>query len=358
MTSEKQMFSILEDEQSRFIFEKKRAYNSSGNICYIADIVERYLPEFGGDIYNKEKINLMLEQLENKKNIVLFGGGIRCVRLIRELCSRNIKIVAVIDNDKNKQGSSIDGIPILSFDEINIKKVDCFIITPSKEDVINQLYSQIIQGGGYPENIIRYQDYLVSKLEEIQYFDSDIIKFQKQEIFCDVGAHNLETSIKFWKKCTASGTEEVKVYAFEAIPEYFMRCKDIRDQYEHLNIHLYNAAVWNENTKLHFIRDGQASRVARDTYDVEVEAVTLDSCLVNDKVTFIKMDIEGSEQQALQGAKEIIRLNKPKMAISVYHRKNDLIEIPLFIKRLVPEYKLYLRHYSNSPSETVLYAVL
>ncbi len=57
---------------------------------------------------------------------------------------------------------------------------------------------------------------------------------------------------------------------------------------------------------------------------------------------FIKMDIEGSEMEALRGAEKLIRSRKPSLAVCVYHKENDIVDIPLYLKSLVPEYKLYL----------------
>lgn len=70
------------------------------------------------------------------------------------------------------------------------------------------------------------------------------------------------------------------------------------------------------------------------------------------------MDIEGSELEALKGAVHTIQRDKPKLAICIYHKPEDMTEIPLYIKSLVPEYKLYVRHHSNCCTETVLYAVM
>ncbi len=70
------------------------------------------------------------------------------------------------------------------------------------------------------------------------------------------------------------------------------------------------------------------------------------------------MDIEGAELEALQGAKNTIQRFLPKLAICIYHKPKDIIEIPLYIKKIAPRYNLYLRHYSNFHSETVLYAVV
>lgn len=74
--------------------------------------------------------------------------------------------------------------------------------------------------------------------------------------------------------------------------------------------------------------------------------------------TFIKMDIEGSEQMALLGAKKTIIRNKPKLAICIYHSDEDMIKIPLMIHEMVPEYKLWIRQHSNGIPETVLYATI
>lgn len=87
-----------------------------------------------------------------------------------------------------------------------------------------------------------------------------------------------------------------------------------------------------------------------------MSVVSLDKC-IQGKVTFIKMDIKGAELVALQGAGNIIQTQKPKLAICIYHKEEDLTEIPMYIKELVPEYQLYIRHYSNNAFETALYAI-
>ena len=70
------------------------------------------------------------------------------------------------------------------------------------------------------------------------------------------------------------------------------------------------------------------------------------------------MDVEGAELESLKGAKEVIKRDIPKLAICIYHKPEDVITLPLYIKELVPQYKFYLRSYSNADNEMVLYAVL
>jgi len=70
------------------------------------------------------------------------------------------------------------------------------------------------------------------------------------------------------------------------------------------------------------------------------------------------MDVEGTELEVLKGSEATIKRYRPKLAISVYHKPMDYIDIPLYIKSLVPEYKMYLRHYTSFDGDTVLYAVM
>jgi len=75
------------------------------------------------------------------------------------------------------------------------------------------------------------------------------------------------------------------------------------------------------------------------------------------KVNTIKMDIEGSEIEAIKGAKETILRYCPKLQICVYHKMDDLWNIPLLIRSINPKYKFYLGHHSQNIFDTLLYAI-
>ncbi len=100
------------------------------------------------------------------------------------------------------------------------------------------------------------------------------------------------------------------------------------------------------------------SQIYRTSDNVERVIVrTIDNVLDGQKATFIKMDIEGAELVALKGAKKTLQMYKPKLAISLYHNNRDILEIPIWLKETVPDYKFYLRHYSNKRWDLVLYCV-
>lgn len=90
---------------------------------------------------------------------------------------------------------------------------------------------------------------------------------------------------------------------------------------------------------------------------VKIPVTSLDYSLEGRKVTYIKKDIEGSELEALKGAKRIIKEQHPKLAICVYHKLEDIWTLPELILRYHPDYKLYVRHYLTDILDTVLYVV-
>lgn len=92
--------------------------------------------------------------------------------------------------------------------------------------------------------------------------------------------------------------------------------------------------------------------------DTGIDIVKLDDYLAAQKVTFIKADIEGMEMQALKGASELIKSQKPKMAICVYHLPWDIYKIPMLVKELNCEYKFKMRLHSKGYEELVLYCYL
>lgn len=151
------------------------------------------------------------------------------------------------------------------------------------------------------------------------------------------------------------------MYAFEPDRDNYLKCKKKIEDNGWNHINLVNAGLWSSETyvKLENIETAGAHIVEPEREEVcNVRTVSLDSFAdEQDKISFIKMDIEGAELEALQGARKIIMENRPKIAVCIYHKKEDYWQIPYFLKNLIPEYKLYIRHYSNYAAETVLYAV-
>jgi len=186
------------------------------------------------------------------------------------------------------------------------------------------------------------------------------IDVEKGDIVIDAGACWGETSVKF---AYLSGPDG-RVYGFEFVPknlDIFYKNLDLNPKIKD-RITVIKRAVWSESDiMMDYADNGPGSKVNFDnTSEENVKTLSIDDLVAAEKiphVDFIKMDIEGAELQALQGAINTLRKYRPKLAISIYHRlPTDYIEIPEFLLSLDLGYQLYIRHYTIHAEETVLYA--
>lgn len=178
-----------------------------------------------------------------------------------------------------------------------------------------------------------------------------LLNIGKEETYVDLGAYNGDTVDKFLK---ITDRQFKEIYALE--PDYRNFNRMVRRNYALGRgiFHPINAAAWSENTELDFHKNGSKSSSVSSLEGkgriVKVKALAADDLLKDKRVTLMKLDVEGSEREALAGAKNIISRQKPKLILSVYHRAEDLAELPLLIKGMNSSYKLYLRHHPYIPA--------
>lgn len=198
-------------------------------------------------------------------------------------------------------------------------------------------------------------DYFHCVYKKGQYFDSDLIKLHENEVFVDAGAYTGDTVQQFLSFC---GGKFERIHLFELDPAIFVKLEENVAQMKQKNIVCHPVGLSDENKKICFSPGDSNSRIGCNGCSDAVGTVgRLDDILGDERVTFIKMDIEGAEMSALVGAENIIRTQKPKLAICIYHSPDDMLNIPLYIKKLVPEYNIYIRHYTDMMLETVCYAI-
>lgn len=205
--------------------------------------------------------------------------------------------------------------------------------------------------------------------ESFLYFNTDIVRLYNDEVLIDCGAYDGDSAIEFITACKKQNVTYKHIHCFE--PDPFIFDKLSMQVAPLSNISINNCGLWTHSTTISFVNTEReipgATRVIRDSGDIHfsdekmanslVPVVSIDEQFPNEKITFIKMDIEGAEIEAIQGAQNLIRRCKPRLAISLYHKRNDIFEIPLAINRIIPGYKFYLRQFSDALSETVLFAI-
>jgi len=187
-----------------------------------------------------------------------------------------------------------------------------------------------------------------------QYFPSDLIALTTSERIVDAGAYDGDTIADFVAR-TQKRYEAI--HAFEPDPRNFERLRRRVDELHLAHCDLHNAGTWEHTGTLRFRGDdARLSGIdSAGTETIRVEAI--DDALGEDAVTFIKMDVEGAELMSLRGAQRSIARHRPILAICLYHRVEDLITIPAWIRQTLPEARLYLRLHTRHSQELVLYAV-
>ena len=184
---------------------------------------------------------------------------------------------------------------------------------------------------------------------ETQYFE-EFLNFEDDFIFLDVGGFDGATSIEFLKRCPNYG----HIYVFEPSDENYNNVLENLSSYR--NVTVIKKGLSNKTQSLRF-SDGLGSKsgVTKEG-NVEIQVDLLDN-LITGAANFIKMDIEGSEIEAISGAHQTILGHHPILAISVYHKPTDMRTVFEEVMKLRQDYEVYLRHYTEGTDETVMFFV-
>lgn len=316
--------------------EIRGEYNFDGKV-----VSKEYFQNGENDVFCLEDI---LERSKEKINLVV-GFAPYDYSLIEEY-KDNINILIDCDCVCGNLSSGSDLISY-SFVEENDDKLEKIYLSLCDDKSKRTLIAYINQ------KISRDFKYLNPIYEKDQYFSDDIIKFNHDEVFLDCGAFRGETAECFVKHIKRKNVTYKKIISWEPDPVNYqiLKGKGIK------NHECLNLGCSDHKDIMRFSMKGSSSAFdANGTIKVEID--TVDNIMKDSRVSFIKMDIEGMELAALRGAKEVIKRNKPKLAICIYHKNEDLWEIQNYIQSIVPEYRFYIRAYEKYCIELVLYAVI
>lgn len=254
----------------------------------------------------------------------------------------------------------------------NPKKHDYTLVNSRADSLVNHredlewLYTKLKDSRSKRifANILYY--WLMSNYEKIeqitdktfdQYFDHDLIKCSKDEVFVDVGAYVGDTLVSyinnFGKDCFKT------IYCYEFVPKNIDYIKDNIKLFNLDHVVIKEKGAGSKNTTMYFESDDVSSISQlgnKGKFSVPVAKIDDD---IPEAVTFIKMDVEGAEEDVLLGCVEQIKKNHPKLAISIYHNHKDMWKIARMIDEIDPSYDFYIRYYGSPyfPTEYVLYAL-
>ncbi len=183
---------------------------------------------------------------------------------------------------------------------------------------------------------------------------SEYLNLGKNEIFMDLGAYDGDTVREFLQ---AVDGQYDRIIAVEADEKNYRKLTNKTAGIKNITTH--NLAVWDRKETLFFEKKKGRNSKLSVTGTVEVNADSVDNILKGEKITVLKMDIEGSEEKALDGAKDTITCFRPKLYVCAYHRNTDMFRLPLKINELCADYKIYFCHHPYIPAwESNFYCIV
>jgi FkbM family methyltransferase len=342
------------------------------------------------------------------QKVILYGAGIDGIKVFTELEKLHAKVIAFFDLRADELGH-MKGIPVLKPDAeiVNasekaaipvlitvkpfkpttdaitktllelgyaniVKATDIFdFYSFRREDLsdLDKITSSIIRCAQLLEDETSYKIYkgfisshatkeydsFLAPSENVKYFDSDFRPNKGYQIYVDCGAFNGDTLRDLNR--IHGGVE--KAALFESDMGTFQDLLKMVGGDSRLyarEMALFPCGVWSDTVKLRANNGmGLNSHISDDGDDI-IQCVALDQVLKGFGPTFLKLDVEGAEYQALTGAREMITEYRPDMVISLYHNLRDIWELPLYIQDWDLGYKFYIRVYGKGGNATMLYA--
>lgn len=353
---------------------------------------------------NVFEIEIKKAQKDGKK-VYILGAALGGVRIAGGLKYRGLDFDAfIVDREYYVEGSTFAGKEILCVDDV--QGTDCIVIRsiaeyPKLEKLKQELYVvdedvlSLSMVASDPFDLAYVKDhiqelqslywdlqdeksrqvleaYINQKItgrfremenvwDQIQYFDGDFYDLSRVHCMVDCGAFIGDSFLSFCNKYSEKTGAKFDGIAYLLDPDGANQqqirnnCKKYED-----NIRPMQLGAWYRQEMLSFQLDEHMRTAGKivEGGNVQIQVDAIDNIVGELPVDFIKMDIEGSELNALKGAACAIRRCHPILAICVYHKREDLLEIPKYIKALYSDYKLYLRAYGGPYSiELVLYAI-
>jgi len=350
----------LQDEWSKDIFLARLNYYKNGEMTELCRSLNATHRKYAGNPGLRDVFDYKNDSDDGKlagKKTIIYGAGDGGFLASFTLLMWNQEVECVCDADPNKrQHGGMFGHSVISPETLIEKYRDSVIIIAMLyKNVLDKVYDYLISFGINRENI-----YCLYHPCEAQYFGSSFMIPRENEVYVDAGAFDGDSCRAFLKWCDKNYK---KIYLLEPDKPRFKLISDEFSSNE--RIQCVEAGAYDTTGTVSFSTGDTGSSLIIGDGDDVIKTIEIDNLVATDDcVTLLKMDIEGAELKALKGSAQIIKRDKPRLAICVYHKAEDIIEIPQYILSLVPEYRFYLRHHklinaSRRPQfETVLYALV
>lgn len=359
----------------------------------------------------KNMIEDFFSNFPKNRPIIVFGGGFALQNCLSVLRTYGMNVVAICDNDKSKQNTVIDQLPVLSLEDGAERFPDAYFVISSPryfDEIKEQLSTKVplenicdldFQNWHYFSGTA-FRNYIVSESSRMQKFynrvDDDIsrevlyritkahfsgkredfanavstsndwylfhsiMKPGPDEVFVDCGAYDGDTVLAF-AQAASNGYE--RIYALEPDSGIQKKLQETIEKHSIQDTHILKLGAYSAKNVFRFHKNDVYSKIADTNNSFEkarqfelIHVAPLDELFPEERISMIKMDIEGAEFEALKGAEKLIKRCRPRLAICMYHNYEDFIRLEELILEYVPDYKIIVRQHEPSCTDTILYA--
>jgi FkbM family methyltransferase len=356
----------------------------------------------------RERLSVLWPEFSLSKltEMVIVGAAGEGLRLAALCSSNGIAIRAIVDDDSSKHGMSVEGIKVANVDTLNSIPREIPVIVASHRSLlpVRRLRAmgfktvspfmtlQMLDPVSFPPhmfhdglledlavNLHQYEalenvladdvsravlaavigyrmdgdpEILSPVVEWDLYGPNNLLNYGSDEVYVDGGAFDGDSIKLFIERVKGRYS---RVLGFEPDPATFARLKNtfINEP----KVEPINAGLHKKEGILRFDDAGTRGSILVESGGISVPVVGLDEVLQGDRVSYIKMNIEGAEIDALQGGADSIKRWGPKLAISAYHLPNHLWKIPLEISKIREDYQIFFRQHDGGIIETVVFAL-
>ena len=343
------------------------------------------------------------KQIEANGGVYIFGADTVGQQVHDECIRSEIKVLGFVDNDLNKQQTKPFNLPVLGPTILDPTR-DVVVLASGNHSYdiykqlksLNFLYIQNLPEFFYATNcpaqpepffhqelwqnriryhtlymllsdaasrnvleaIVEYRQSFelfplvrIRNKQNLQWFDKAFFTPNPNHVFIDGGGYDGDTALQF---IATNDKAYRSIHVFEIDSFIAERAAANLKPYEHVYVH--NLGLSNKSGTLFFTQTGRTDGHLVQGKGIPVKVDSIDN-VVKDKITILKLDVEGAEVDAIAGAACHIRDESPMLAIAVYHKAEDLWAVPRQILSISPNYVFSLRHYTQVTYETVIYGL-
>lgn len=358
----KQLFGLLQDDLSkdifkaRFLLDMEPSMSNAMRVLCLNEALQHNSAETAKKLAWKD----IIEELNRSgKKIILYGAGMTGSWVASLLQYENVTFYGFCDDWAASTMNELMGKPVMPAEYLFQHSDECYVIPTVGDASLGTILSKLAKKNFPEDHILRFLD---APLMEKQYFDFPSL-YRRGTAFVDAGCFDCATTYAFLKWC---GGAYSQIFAFEPDPKNYEICLEKSKQIPNFTLIQAGLAECSGTAEFLAMGSGASYMCTSDTENMTsdkmkerttVRITTIDDMVGSTEVGMIKMDIEGAELAALQGAEQTLRRDKPLLALCVYHLPGDTLALMDYLQKVVPEYRFWLRHYAGPASrETVLYA--